>query len=159
MKQSPELQKAQESMQPGVITLHGFLGPDERNLVDMLIDDDGVVKRLGLTHLQIAARMEELRDSGNSLVGNFVPVEEHIEVLVESSRGKLPSPFGGRGMYGKINTTVRNTSVGNEIVYSDLHIHLIKEWGFYQGRGSRFRLEPGRLAEVLELKSQDVAAM
>ena len=47
MKQSPDLQKAQDSMKPGVITLYGFLGTDERNLIDILIDDNGVVKRLG----------------------------------------------------------------------------------------------------------------
>jgi len=151
MKQSPELQRAQESMRPGVITLYGFLGPDDRNLIDILTDDDGTVKRLGLTHDGIAARMEELRDLGKAGLGEFIKVEPHFQVRVESVRGKLPSPFGGPGLYQKTNTVVLNEVLDDEVVYSDLHIHLIRDHGFYQGKGSRFRLDPAVLARVLEI--------
>lgn len=155
MKQSPELQKAQESMRPGVITLQGFLGTDDRNLIDILIEDNGAVKRIGHTHEGIASRMEELRDAGKKGLGEFTPVGDHFDVRVESVRGKLPSPFGGPGLHGKINTTVRNNRINKTVVFSDLHIHLIKAHGFYQGRGSRFRLDPSTLVEVLEIEAED----
>jgi hypothetical protein len=152
MKQSPQLQKAQENMKPGAITLYGFLGGDTRNLVDILIEDDGIVKRLGATHEAIAGRMEELRDAGKRGLGEFISVPPHFQVRVESVRGKLPSPFGGPGLYAKTNTIVRNTRLERQVVYSDLHIHLIKDHGFYQGKGSRFRLEPKDVVEVLEVQ-------
>jgi hypothetical protein len=155
MKQSPELQKAQESMKPGVITLYGFLGTDDRNLIDILTDDDGAVKRLGLSHEHIADRMEELRDKGKGGLGEFMNVPPHFQVRVESVRGKLPSPFGGPGLYQKTNTIVRNTALDEEIVYSDLHIHLVRKHGFYQGRGSRFRLDPADLTRILEIAPED----
>jgi hypothetical protein len=155
MKQSPELQKAQESMKPGAITLYGFLGTDERNLIDILTEDDGAVKRLGLSHEHIASRMEELRGLGKDGLGEFIRVQPHYQVRVESVRGKLPSPFGGPGLHQKTNTIVRNEALDLEIVYSDLHIHLIRNHGFYQGKGSQFRLDPATLARALEIEPED----
>jgi hypothetical protein len=155
MKQSPELQKAQESMKPGAITLYGFLGTDERNLIDILTEDDGAVKRLGLSHEHIASRMEELRGLGKDGLGEFIKVQPHYQVRVESVRGKLPSPFGGPGLHQKTNTIVRNEALDLEIVYSDLHIHLIRNHGFYQGKGSQFRLDPATLAKALEIEPED----
>ena len=139
-------------MRPGVITLHGFLGPDDRNLIDILTEDDGEVNRLGLSHEQIARRMEELRDQGKRGLGEFIKVQPHFQVRVEAVRGKLPSPFGGAGLHRKTNTIVRNDAAGREIAYSDLQIHLIFNNGFYQGKGSTYRLKPADIADVLEIQ-------
>ncbi len=138
-------------MRPGVLTLDGFLGTDERNLIDMLIEDDGTVRRNGLTHEKIAQRMQYFRDKGLDGLGEFLSIDDHFEVRVDSVRGKLPSPFGGPGMYEKVNTTVRNLKKGQEVVYTDLHIHFVKDHGFYEGKGSNFRLEPEILITVLEV--------
>ncbi|TFG59331.1 MAG: hypothetical protein E4H36_14005 [Spirochaetales bacterium] len=155
MKQSPYLNKVQESMKPGVITLHGFLGSDSRNLIDILIEDDAAVKRKNLTHDLIAARMIEFRDSGAAGLGEFRRVPPHFEVKVDSVRGKLPCPFGEPGIHQKTNITVRNTVLDREITYTDMHIHLVQMHGFYEGTGSPYRLNPGILMEVLEIESAE----
>ena len=155
MKQSPQLQKAQDSMAPGVITLEGFLGSDKRNLGDILIDDDAAVHRLGMTHEHIAHAMQNLRDSGLRGLGEFIHVAPHFEVRVDSVRGKLPCPFQHPGIYPKTNITVRNTENGKELTFTDLHIHLINEHGFYEGRGSAFRLDPKVLVDVLEVQPEE----
>ncbi len=155
MKQSPQLQKIQEQMKPGVITLHGFLGTDTRNLVDILIDDDAAVKRLGLTHEQIGRRMAELREKGEKGLGEYISIPPCFEVRVETVRGKLPCPFGEPGLYVKANTSVKSTRKGREIVYSDMQIHLVRDHGFYEGKGSPFRLEPAEIADVLEVEPED----
>lgn len=152
MKQSPQLQKAQNAMRPGVITRDGFLGHDTRNLVDILIEDEAEVQRLNLTHAEIAQRMIELRDAGMRGLGDFINVEPHFEVKVDTVRGKLPCPFGDPGIFPKTNTVVRNLELGREITYTDLSIHMIMAHGFYEGRGSGFRLEPSEIVEVLEVK-------
>lgn len=157
MKQSPDLSIAQANMKPGVITLQGFLGPDDRNLIDILTEDDGEVKRLGLSHEQIGRRMEEMRDKGKAGLGEFIKVEPHFQVRVEIVRGKLPSPFGGPGLHRKANTTIRNEALGKEIAYTDLQIHLIIKNGFYQGKGSYYRVGPSELAEVLEIQPEEDA--
>jgi hypothetical protein len=150
VKQSKVYAVIQGKMAPGVITRDGFLGEDSRNLVDILTADDGEARRLGYTHQDIARRMVELRDAGLAGLGEFVDVEPHFEVRVDSVRGKLPCPFGDPGIFQKTNTTVRNKRLGREVTYTDLHIHLVGSHGFYEGKGSAFRLEPGELAEVLE---------
>ncbi len=151
MKQSPLLQHIQQQMKPGVITLDGFLGTDERNLIDILIDDDGTVRRLGRTHRAIARRMQYFRDAGYEGLGEFIKVDDYYEVRVDSVRGKLPSPFGGPALYQKVNSIVRNLKLGREIVYTDMHIHFARDHGFYEGKGSLFRIEPEDLITILEV--------
>jgi hypothetical protein len=155
MKQTVQMKAIQDKMKPGVIVRDGFLGPDARNLVDILTADEGGVGRLRLTHQDIARRMIGLREAGTAGLGEFIDVPPHFEVRVDSVRGKLPCPFGDPGIFPKTNTTVRNTASSREITYTDLHIHMIGSHGFYEGRGSQFRLEPQDLAEVLEVPPSD----
>ncbi|HDQ14630.1 MAG TPA: hypothetical protein ENN41_07445 [Sediminispirochaeta sp.] len=154
MKQTPQMKKIQDNMRPGVLTLHGFLGTDTRDLVEILEEDEATVRRLGTTHRDIAERMRHFREKGNAGLGEFIDVEPHFEVRVDSVRGGIPSPFGDAGLIPKNNTTVRNKKLGREIVYTDVNIHLIGEHGFYEGRGSLFRLEPEELVEVLEVPAE-----
>jgi hypothetical protein len=151
MKQTQQMKRAQANMAPGVLTLEGFLGRDQRHLLDIIIEDEAVVQRLDVSHETIARRMQFLRDGGEKGLGEFVTVEPGILVRVDSVRGKLPCPFEDQGLFEKTTTTVRNERINKDISYSDLHIHLIREHGFYEGKGFAFRLEPKELVEILEV--------
>ena len=153
MKQTEQMKEIQERMKPGVITLDGFLGADDRNLIDILVEDDAEVKRFSLTHERIAARMQELRDVGKEGLGDLVRVAPHFEVSVDIARGKLPCPFGHRGLIRKTIIKVKNLEKDREITYTDLNIHMIKEHGFYQGKESLFRVESSDLVDILEIKA------
>ncbi len=155
MKQSPEFDRIQEQMKPGVIALDGFLGDDERKLVDIIASDNLCVRKLNRTHADIATKMIHFKEKGIAGLGEFITLDDHFEVKVESVRGLLPSPFGGPGMYGKINTTVVNKKLNRQIVYTDLHIHFIADHAFYEGKGSPFRLEPADLIEILEVPESE----
>lgn len=150
MKQTPEMDKYQQNMRPGRITLKGFLGEDHRNLVDILIEDDATVKRLGTTHEAIATRMQELRDAGVRGLGETITVQDHYEVRVDSVRGKLPCPFED-AVVQKTFIQVRNLLNDREITFTDLHTHMIKAHGFYEGKGSSFRLPPQDLVAILDV--------
>jgi hypothetical protein len=154
MKQTVQMSEIQERMKPGVITRDGFLGKDRRNLIDILQDDDAEVKRRNLTHKQIAERMVQLREAGKRGLGEFISVPPHFEVRVDSVRGKLPCPFKHPGLIRKTNISVRNLKTNREITYTDMHIHMIGEHGFYEGRGSNFRLEIKDILETLEIAQQ-----
>ncbi|NCB01583.1 MAG: hypothetical protein EOM67_05365 [Spirochaetia bacterium] len=156
MKQTPEFNAIQQQMQPGVITLEGFLGTDTRNLIDIINKDDASVHQLNVTHEEIASKMQYFRDAGLDGLGEFMKLGDHFEVRVDSVRGKLPSPFGGPGMYEKVNTTVRNLSNSKDVTYTDLHIHFVRDHGFYEGEGSNYRLEPAQLVEVLEVPTVQI---
>lgn len=155
MKQTPEYDKIQDQMKPGIIALDGFLGEDKRKLIDIIASDNTKVRKLNRTHAAIADKMEHFKEKGLAGLGEFVTLDDHFEVRVESVRGLLPSPFGGPGMYGKVNTTVVNKTKGRQIVYTDLHIHFIGDHGFYEGKGSPFRLEPVDLIEILEVPESE----
>ena len=151
MKQGPVLDLVQQRMRPGSITRDGLLGDDTRALGEILDDDQAEVQRLGLTHAQIAARLRELRDAGAAGLGLAAPAPPHFEVTVDGARGALPCPSGHPGMVGKATVIVRNTRLDEQVRCTDLSIHLIGEHGFYLGRGSSHRLDPDRLARVLQL--------
>jgi hypothetical protein len=155
VKQTPEYDKIQQNMRKGVITLDGFLGDDTRKLVDIIAADTYTIHAHHTTKEAIASRMEYFRKEGEQGLGEPITVDGHFEVRVDSVRGLLPSPFGGPGMYAKINTMVVNKTSGKSIVYTDLHIHFIKDHGFFEGIGSPFRLEPTDLIEILEVQPSE----
>ncbi|MEI7899262.1 MAG: hypothetical protein WCK89_03355 [bacterium] len=151
MKQSANDDAIQNQMRPGVITLDGLLGQDRRKVRDILDADDAAVRRLGLTHAAIAARMRELCAAGARGLGQPLRVLDHFEVRVDSVRGKLPCPFLHRGLYPKDFIEVCNLDSGEQVSFSELNIHLIEAHGFYEGLGAPFRQDPERLARVLEI--------
>lgn len=151
MKQDLFYSKIQQKMQNGELVLYGFLGEDKRNLIDIINEDNETVKRLGLTHNIIAERLIEFKEIGQKGLGDFICYKDYFEIKVELFRGKLSCPFGERGLYQKSEIIVINKKINEQIRYSDLSIHLIKEHGFYQGFGSPYRIDPEKVVKVLEI--------
>ena len=96
MRQTPELDKVQERMQPGALTLRGFLGSDKRKLVDILAEDAETVATLRLNHGQIADRLRQITEDGRDVMEGTVLVEGRYDVHVRDDRGRLPSPWDTR---------------------------------------------------------------
>ena len=69
MKQSRTDDIIEARMRPGAITRDGLLGADRRKLRDILDADDAAVRRLGLSHAAIAARMPHPRPVGSARTG------------------------------------------------------------------------------------------
>lgn len=152
MKQSPHLNRIRRNLAPGVITIQGFMGDDSRDLVQILDEDDANVKRMGLTHEMIAAKMRELTEAGKRGLGDFIEVPPCFSVRVDTVRGKLRCPFEDPGLIEKVNTTVRNLNFDEEITYTNMNTHCVEKHGFYQGKGSFFRIDPEKIARILEVK-------
>jgi len=137
-------------MAPGVLTIDGFLGTDSRDLIEILEADDGSVRRMGLEHRQVADALQHLTDLAIGAFG--APVTEGVyEVCACEAMGVLPCPFGEPGLYTKTVIEAKRTDTRRTLSWTALNVHLIREHGFYEGRGSPFRLEPEALAEFLEL--------
>lgn len=151
MKQRPELQAIQLNMLPGKFSAEGFLGEDNRNLADMLLEDQKTVDRLGVTHEAIAARMNALTEQGKTGLGREVTVDDDYLVVVEDYMGRIPCPFRDFRATDKRSTTVTRLSTGQILKWTDLNIHMIDMHGFYEGKGSTFRLEPADLAAFLKM--------
>lgn len=151
MKQSIRDDRIQAQMRPGVTTRDGMLGEDRRKVRDILDADDAVVKRLGLTHVGIAAHMRMLRNAGAAGLGQAIDVSDHFEVRVDSVRGKMPCPFLHEGLFPKEVVEVLNRRSGERVTFTELNMHMIEAHGFYEGVGSPFRQDPETLARVLGL--------
>lgn len=154
MKQDPKLSQIEKFMSPGEISRTGFLGNDSRKLVDILIDDGQLVTSLNTNHRVLADRMEWLAEKGREGFGNPVLVDGFLEVRVQDSRGLIACPFQHAGMYPKENILVVNTKSGESLLYTALNIHMIREHGFYEGKGSLFRVEPECIVRILGISGQ-----
>ena len=154
MKQTPELDRVQQRMQPGELTLHGFLGTDTRLLVDILAADQWVVQSHGVTHAQIADRLAALTEKGRDLAEREVLVEGRYRVCVRDDRGLIPSPWGD-GMFEKGEARLVDDRTDRSFRWSGLSLHLIRTHGFYSGRGSVYRIDPADAIAVLGLARED----
>ncbi len=150
MKMSPEYTKAQQNMQPGVITSDGFLGDDARNIVDIIEADEEEFARLGLDFDHVVSTLRNLLEAGRKGLGEPVTIDDRWIVTTSEARGHLASPFED-GIFRKVNALIRNTASESELLVSDLSLHLIEKNHFLQGKGAPFRIEPDMIKKVLEL--------
>lgn len=153
MKQSPKEKRIQDLMRPGRLTLEGMLGDDRRMLSEIIEADQSLVNNLGVTHADIADRLEALTRAGRAGLETEVTVEDAFDIHVRDDRGMVPCPFGDRRC-AKSVTVTRCRASGEEVVWTDLSVHMIREHGFYEGRGSPFRVEPARAVRVLGIASR-----
>ncbi len=151
VKQSPELDRVEQNMRPMCLCAEGFLGRDPRKLIEILTEDQGTVNSLGLNHEAIAQRLRSITEKARGGWGDPVVLEGKFEVEVHEARGKIPCPWGHPSPYAKNHVKLKKMETGENLVWSDLTIHLIEEHGFYQGRGSPYRLDPSEVKRILEL--------
>jgi len=140
-----------ENFKPGQITRDGFLGDDSRHIHDIIKEDLLTLSRLGVTVEELAERLQYFIDEGKKGLETIVDLGDYT-VQITWDRGLLPCPFGEPRRHHKIIAKLYNKKLGKAIRYSQLNVHTISEHGFFEGKGSAFRLEPGELVEMLGLK-------
>jgi len=138
-------------MQPGVITLSGFLGSDPRELNEIIADDERTLSQLEIAAEELANRMQYFTDKSFDAYETPITIDEFWQAETEVVRGKLPCPFGHAGIQRKTITILTDLRTGQQIRWTALNIHMIKAHGFFEGKGSPFRLEPALLKQVLFL--------
>ncbi len=151
MKQTPLEKKVIDNFKPGKITKDGFLGDDKRHVHDIIQEDLLTLSKLGVELEEIADRLQYFIEEGKKGLETKVDLGE-FTVQITWDRGLLPCPFGEPKLHHKIIATVYNKKLNKKFEYSQLNVHLIKEHGFFLGKGSKFRLEPGELVDLLEIK-------
>lgn len=151
MRQTPEFMQIQENMQPGTLSAHGFLGDDTRNIKDIIEEDNKNILSLDLTHSDIADRMQYFTDIAINELGNSTLIDDDFIVTVDDHRGTLSCPFRDNFKAVKRNTRLENIKLGKTVFWSDLNIHMIREHGFYEGKGSFFWIDTKEIAKILDL--------
>lgn len=148
MKMSPELKRAQENMQPGVITSAGFLGEDTRNLADIIEQDEETLQKLGVDIEEASRILHELLEEGRKGLGEPITVKGIYRVQVTEARGFLACPFED-GIFRKTNAEVVHLPSETYFLFSELSLHLFEKHHFLQGVGSPFRIDPQILKKIL----------
>lgn len=150
MKQTPELDLVQARMRPGILTLKGFLGDDDRKLVDIIQADQQSFARLGITPAQIADRLEQLATLGADLMEEEILVENRYRIRVRDDRGKIPSPWSD-GLFEKGDVDLVDNQTGKTLKWNRLTLRLLTAHGFCGGLGSEYRIDPDETAAILGL--------
>jgi len=149
MKESPQNKKLEALLRSSKLVAGGFLGADKRGVSEIIDADKNELSRLGFTGEQIAGRMQEITNVAKTGLGTWVRINDNLEAKTDEARGFLPCPWPHAGRFVKRVTTVRRINTSETIQWSDLNIHLIGRHGFFQGKGSTFRIEPKRLIEMI----------
>jgi hypothetical protein len=127
-----------------------YLLDEDRSLAKLLQDDAAEVLRLGLDLRDVSAKMERLYREGRKGLGAPVLVDDIFQVTVREDRGIIPCLWRDHFASPKAIIEAVNLKNGRILTFSVLGWHLISAHGFFQGKGSPFRMEPRVLFEFFE---------
>jgi hypothetical protein len=132
----------------GELTRDGFLGSDARSIFEIIRSDAEKLARLGETAVTLADFLQGLLDEGKKgLEGPVIADGRTLQIRWE--RGMIPCPFGEPGAHSKITVTAAESGSDRILRFSQLCIHLIREHGFFGGKGSAFRMEPEEIIGLM----------
>lgn len=149
MKQSPDMQKLEEILRSSELAAGSFMGNDPRHVSEVIETDAAELFALGVTVEQLVARMKEITAVAEKGLGNWVQVDAEREARVDEARGLIPCPWPHEERFCKRVTIVQLARTNQTVRWSDLSLHMIAAHGFFQGRGSAFRMEPAELVEII----------
>lgn len=149
MKKSPQEKKLEDMLKSSKFSASGFMGKDRRNLWEIIDADATEVASSGKTMDEVAARMQQITDAGAEGLGEWVAFSDSLRVMVDDNRGIVPCPWPHHVRCLKRITTLCNSKTGTCVRWSELNIHLIKAHGFFEGKGSPFRIEPAQLIRTI----------
>ena len=149
MKESPQNKKLEAVLRSSKLVAGGFMGADTRSVSEIIDTDKKELSRLSVTCEQVADRMQQITNAAKTGLGTWVRIDDRLEAKTDEARGFLPCPWPHAGRFVKRVTITRKINTSETIQWSDLNIHLIGEHGFFQGKGSTFRIEPKKLIEMI----------
>ncbi len=149
MKKSPQEQEQETLLSPSKFSAEGFLGNDQRTVDEIIAEDRRTLERLGATCESVARLLSNAFDRAESKLGVPVDLVKGVAATHFEARGKLPSPFRGEGVFRKGEVSVTEKGTGKTFFITKLGIHLIRTHCFFQGRGSRYRIEPEEVIGIL----------
>lgn len=143
----------ERSMRPEGLSDAGFLGKDE-SLLDVMAADNDWVLGVGLTHqelgrhlytfYQISLAAAEQRKESEVFTYRGV----RFTTVVKSMDGFQDSPFKD-GTRTNSDVFVKNVDNGKALAFSPLVPLMVERYGFYEGHGTSYRVDPKDVVDVL----------
>lgn len=150
MKKTPQMQKLEEMLHSSQVVAGGFYGDDPRDLSEIIDRDTAVVAARGLALEDLAARMRGITLQAEAGLGLWVDLPDGKRAKTDEAKGQLICPWPDDDFRcDKRVTILEDEASGQTVVWTDLSIHLIEAHGFFEGKGSAFRIEPDHLIDML----------
>jgi hypothetical protein len=159
------IEELEADMRPGaksaVSSTAGFLGADESLLAILAADNRYVVDELGLTHQELAKHLhvlgalavdhtrEAIKAGRRGAVKEVTYQGRKFSLEAQLWRGVQRSPFKD-GTNTNADAIVTNVETGKVLKFSLLVPHMIERYGFYEGKGTPYRVDPKQVLEVLD---------
>ena len=139
----------EKDMRPGAYATKGFIGGQER-LLDVLAEDNRyVVDELGLTHQELGRHLRALGEISSKHGGKeFRYHGQRFKGSVRLSKWHQASPFRDGTITNGL-AIIDNLDNEKRLELSLLMPDLIERYGFYEGQGTPYRLEPRKIVEFL----------
>ena len=142
MKLSPEDKCIQENIE------HGFLGNDNRSFLEIIDSDKTQCQLLELDSQLVAQALTDILRKAIGNFGNPVVLNDNLKAIYHEAMGHTPCPWPCCGMSPKGEVEIIDSRTKQVIRLSPLSVHLIAEHEFFQGRGSRYRIEVAMLRQM-----------
>ncbi len=141
-------------MRPGKLSQKGFLGQDEKLLDILAADNEYVLGTLGLTHQELARHMlvaaaigKKHKDAKDGVTFRYHGRRYRVSLIF--AKGYVDSPFRDDTRTNMV-ASVENLGNGKTLKYSVLVPQMIERYGFYEGKGTPYRVDPREIIAVFD---------
>ena len=150
MKETPEDKALEDRLGASKFSGEGFLGSDHRPVDEIVAADLHALAQLGVSKDALLAALRDAFEKARAALGGEVEIRPGVVALAHESMGRIPSPFRGDGVFEK-GDVVLSSAAGETFVLTALGLAMIEKHSFFQGHGSRYRIDPARAAALLGL--------
>ena len=147
-------------MRPGAFSRSGFLGPGER-LGDVLTADAEVLQKLKVSHEELASKLDALvvaaekspdHQSRQGVLQCRIQLRQGFQICPWAPNPHRAQCAAGLGVqHGSVDWWLTNLKTGERMEGPGIAVHLIRDHHFFEGQESPHRVDPTRLARVLNL--------
>jgi len=136
---------------PSAFSKDGYMGVDTRTPQEIIKADEETLTTLGLDRKKFAGELRNAYIAAERALGNPVKLPNGATAILHETRGRIPSPLADDGTFQKGEARVTSAN-GATLLITPLSIHLIEKYGFFQGLGSPFRIDPQTAKDVLDIR-------
>ena len=150
MQETPEDKALEDRLGASKFSGEGFLGTDHRPVDEIVAADLHALAQLGVSKAALLAALRDVFEKARAAFGGEVEIRPGVTAVAHESMGRIPSPFRGGGVFEK-GDVVLSSAAGESFVLTALGLAMIEKHSFFQGRGSRYRVDPVQAAALLGL--------
>lgn len=149
MKKTPEDKFLETNLRPSKFSGEGFLGDDQRSVDEIIASDLRRLEEIGRTVDELVVLLTDAYNRTRAGLGDEVELFPGVVGKFYGSMGRIPSPFRGDGVFEKGEAVITDKAGKKAIIITKLGLNLIEKHHFFQGVGSRYRIDPLTVFQML----------